>query len=311
MESILFGIQLGNIHLGNYYSLINCIRYAKENNMKLIILIADLHSLTNNQQYNYYNIENIYQIINYCIKDYKNVEIIKQSDIKFYLLNLFWNVSSIIKMNYLEKIYKTILYNYNNLSTFCYPVLMSVDIMCINPNYIYVGIDQKHNMEFYKKVTKNIKYYLSKSIYQFNIVKDIQNNNKMSKSDPRKAIFIVDSYEVLYKKIRNIKTSTNKYIFVEDLEKHDMESVKNLLIYISILCNNSYNSILQKYINNDFEYIKQDLLQHIVVLKEHINHMNTNIKKYSCEFYNKIKSNYFIINGLIDTFKQNFNRDNI
>ncbi|WXB47401.1 MAG: tryptophan--tRNA ligase [Candidatus Shikimatogenerans sp. Tmey] len=301
MKIILLGIKNnGSLHIGHLLSIIYpAIKFLKHNKKYiLLILIADLHSLTyvNNISYNKnkYN-NNIYKILSIFLSleiNTKKVLIYKQSDIK-YILKIFWYLCNLYKLNRLKltHVYKKYLNNIN-LGEFIYPILMTSDIISLNVKYVFIGNDQKQHSEISKYLIKKINIKLLN--VKFNIPKFIINNKygkilgldyrKMSKSY-KNTINIFDKKENIKKKIFKIKTNSKKLqninikkIYIYNIYKYLFKNNKNKFLNKCKDINYNfykikkfvYKKILKKYKNERlrfFYYLKKKKLMKNLLLK--------------------------------------------
>lgn len=93
-----------------------------------------------------------------------------------------------------------------NALMFTYPVLMAQDIA--EYDYVIVGDDQKPHIEFAKDILVKMGYTCPKPIYEGGRVMDLRHpENKMSKSAPSSCLFLKDTPEEAYKKIRKAVTT--------------------------------------------------------------------------------------------------------
>ncbi|XBT18904.1 MAG: hypothetical protein ABPD24_00330 [Candidatus Shikimatogenerans sp. AspAUS03] len=271
MEILLLGIKNNNnIHLGHFLGIIKPAlkMLLINNNLLLIILIADYHTLTNINLLYY----NKYKYINYLYKiiaiilsfniSLKRIFFYKQSNIND-ILEIFWYFSSLytinrLKLSHLFKKYKLNL----KINAFLYPILMSSDIVALNSNYVFIGKDQIQHLEICKVLIKKInifskykfiipKIQYKKKYYNF---KD-QYNKKMSKKN-NNIFSIYLKKDIIYKKILKIKTSN------ECLNKYNIKKNYIYMLYKILLKQKNIKKKLYK--NNNFLKIKNDLYKRII-----------------------------------------------
>ncbi|XCC45304.1 MAG: tryptophan--tRNA ligase [Candidatus Shikimatogenerans sp. Ttur] len=323
MDVILLGIKNNNfIHLGHLLGVIlPSIKLIKKSKKYLLfILIANLHSLSssykNNNQY-------IYKIISVILSfniNFKKILIYKQSDI-IEILEIFWYFNCIYSLKRLKLLHTFKKYKFNmNISSFIYPILMSVDIIIVNAKYVFIGKDQIQHIEICNILINKINIFNKYNKYIFNNVKYIiskkynkilgNNFKKMSKSYSNNSCNIFEK-----KKIKNflfkIKTSNlsiqsinikKNYLFI--LYKYFFK--KKDIIYFLNKCKNNkynfykakldlYNKILNKYKKNIKKYIfflnNKFILKNILLKSKYI--IKKIIKKYINIIKNKLY-NYII-----------------
>ncbi|XBT18179.1 MAG: tryptophan--tRNA ligase [Candidatus Shikimatogenerans sp. Tser] len=317
MKLVLLGIKNnGTIHIGHLFSIIYpAIKFIKKNKKYiLLVLIADLHNLTyfNKKNYNKKKYkENIYKILSIFLSfeiNLKKIFFYKQSDTKK-LLDIFWFLNNLYKFNRLKLAhrYKS---TYNiNIGEFIYPILMASDIISLNIKYVFIGNDQKQNLEITKilikalnnKIINNKKFYIPKFLInkKFNKVIGID-GRKMSKSY-KNTINVFDKKNKIKRKIFKIKTNSNKIQNIKDLKKlyiyklykYFFNKKINILFYNKKNIYNFYKikNILYNKILNKFKFKRQKYffyLKNKKILK--------NILKKDILFINKIiLKNYLII----------------
>lgn len=214
----------GRIHLGNYTSVIkNWIKLQKT--YSCFFFIADIHSLTT-------NLENIIKLNYYTkiiIKEWlatginpEKSNIFIQSHIPE-TFELHTILSMIAPVSWLERVptYKSA----KNIKTYGflgYPILQGADILILNADYVPVGEDQLPHLELIRELVRKtnteIKKITKSSIDIFKEPQPILNahknilgtdGTKMSKSK-NNTILISDESEILFKKIKKIKTDEKR-----------------------------------------------------------------------------------------------------
>jgi tryptophanyl-tRNA synthetase len=256
-KTVLTGIQPTNrIHIGNYIgALKSIIDYGDSFN--IIMLIADMHALTNQKIGNRsLSIETAATLIACGME--KNVLMFVQSDLGHNHTMLSWILSCFCPRGLLDRMAqmkdKSKRYGYT-LGLYEYPVLQSADIMLYNPDFVPVGEDQKQHIELTKFLCKKMNQVLGEEIFKdFNnreeVLEDYDKNKdikkiyslsdsskKMSKSgDEKGTIFLDDSDNDITLKIQ--KAQTDSMMFPESEEnivENKRHSIRNLInIYLSI-----------------------------------------------------------------------------
>jgi tryptophanyl-tRNA synthetase len=166
--SILTGITpsgSGEVHIGNYFGVVEPFIKLAEKADRVYFFIADLHALTTVQKKEelQHNTENV--LLSYLSFgfDPKKVLFYRQSDIPLHteLQTILNNVTplGLIKRAhaYKDKLAKEQDPEAINLGLFNYPVLMAADILLYEPTYVPVGEDQKQHLE----ITRDIAAYFN------------------------------------------------------------------------------------------------------------------------------------------------------
>ncbi len=167
MKKVLTGIKpTGIAHLGNYFGAIKpAIDLSKNSEYQCYYFIADYHALTTvqNKQELY---EYTYQIACTwlaCGLDPEKVVMYKQSDVPqtFELSTILSNLTPKGLMNRAHAYKAKVEVNEEagedkdngiNMGLYCYPILMTADILLLDSDLVPVGIDQKQHIEIARDV---------------------------------------------------------------------------------------------------------------------------------------------------------------
>lgn len=152
-----------------------------------------------------------------------------------------------------------------------YPILQAADILLYDTELVPVGEDQVQHIEFTRKIARKFNNKFgqvfvepeAKVVKESARIMSLTNpNSKMSKSGPEKSkINLADKPEQARKKITSAVTDSEKVI------KYDPESkpeISNLLNIFSILSNEDVNRIEERYKNESYAKLKQDLADQMV-----------------------------------------------
>lgn len=279
MKIVVSGIQATNtLTLGNYLGALK--KFIElQNNYKMYIFIADLHSITTNfipseLEKNRKSIAAIYKA---CGLDFeKNVVFYQSSVIEHthlsYLLLCHSYMGELSRMTqYKDKSAKSIVQNHTQMipaGLFIYPTLMAADILMYDADIIPVGLDQKQHIEltrdlairFNKKYGANIfKIPEIKISQEGNKIMDLQNPLiKMSKSNENKKgiIFLLESIELTRTKIMKAKTDLLNIVSYDLIKQ---PGITNLLNIYSAITDISIIDIVKKYKNKGYADFKKDL----------------------------------------------------
>ena len=159
-----------------------------------------------------------------------------------------------------------------NSGLFTYPVLMAADILLYNPNLVPTGHDQKQHLE----ITRNIAERFNKIYGETFVVPNpyipkvgarimgLQDpTSKMSKSceNPNDSIFLIDTPELIVKKIKKAVTDS------EGVVRFDIENkpgISNLMEIYSILENKSLEDIEKEFEGQNYGVFKQKVADSII-----------------------------------------------
>lgn len=289
---VLSGMRAtGKLHLGNYFGA--AINYVKmqEENMDCFYFIADWHSLTtqNNPSLLQTNVKDV--LVNYlaCGLDPEKSSIYIQSDVKeiaelYLYLNMFAHKGELEKTaSFKEKSRakgQTI-----NAGLLTYPVLMAADILIHRAHLVPVGKDQEQHLEMTRTFANRFNH-----TYQTNFLPEPQAYNfgnelvkimsldgegKMSKSDEneRNAIFLSDTEEAIFNKVKRAKTGNTPEKPFEE-KSAAVEGLFQLMQLVSTsetisFFNETYNNCTIRY--GDFkQQLATDINAHLIPIREQI-----------------------------------------
>ncbi|MDH5796508.1 MAG: tryptophan--tRNA ligase [Anaplasmataceae bacterium] len=302
-DIVFSGIQpTGLVHLGNYLGAIkNWVKLQDDNSIKQnIFCVVDLHAKTNfndllisSQNLRDKSLDTIAALLACGLNEEKS-DIFIQSDITGHL-ELFWILSCIIPASWLNKMTqfkdKIKKGNLANLALYSYPVLMAADIILYGATSVPVGNDQVQHIELTHDLIDKINSIIGEDIIKKPKILMIDNarimslkdsSNKMSKSDisDQSRINIIDSDEIIIKKIKKAKSDIIDGFNYEELDSRS--EAKNLLNIYAELSNKKLKDICLEFQNSNFANFKKELIEVI------INHLTPIRKKYY-ELYNDKK----------------------
>ena len=303
MKRILTGLKpTGDLTLGNY---IGSIKQMVELQDKYdsYIFVADLHALTVPQDPSTLK-ERIRKFIAMyiaCGIDPKKNVIYIQSENEFipamsYLFECSTSYGEASRMiQFKEKSKKNSNFSVGLLT---YPILMAVDILYCDADYVPVGIDQKQHVELARNIAErfNKKYgevFVLPEPIVGNLgtkIRDLKNpNKKMSKTEdnPEGVISLFDTPETIVKKIMKATTdSDNKVEF--DMDKKP--GISNLLNIISSLTGRSIKDLENEFRDTGYGVFKKSVAE---VTSEFI----LNIQKRYNEILNSKELDDILNNG--------------
>ena len=277
-KTVLSAVQPTNLlHIGNYLGAIkNWIPYQDE--FDCLFFAVDLHSITVRQDPAELR-ENTYRsIATYiaCGIDPKKATLFIQSQVPQHL-ELAWILTCNSSMGELSRMtqYKDKSQKHGaHIPTglFTYPVLMAADILLYGTHVVPVGDDQKQHLELTRDLAErmNAAYALPQGGPDLFVVPEpmIQKSGgarvmslqdpgvKMSKSDPTPGgcVFLTDSDKEIEKKFKRAVTDSGSEIQPDA----QSEGIQNLIQIQAAFLNESYESVLQKYLGKQYGYLKVD-----------------------------------------------------
>ena len=268
-KQILSGIQpSGILTLGNYLgALRNWVKVQDE--YECNFFIADLHAITVSQDPELFrqNIKNaIMQYIAAGIDPEKNTIFI-QSDVHEHT-DLAWILNCYAYMGELNRMtqYKDKSKKQDNIKVglFDYPVLMAADILLYDADFVPVGEDQRQHLEITRDIAQRFNNTYKKEIFKIpqafitentaRIMSLQEPTKKMSKSDENKDSFIslLDSREVIIKKMKKAVTDSENRIKYSD----EKPGIKNLMNIYSAVTNKSYKEIEEEFKDSGYGVFK-------------------------------------------------------
>ena len=264
-QRVLSGVQpTGEIHIGNWLGAIrNWVEL--QNIHETFFCVVDLHAITVPHDPYKLSKETLSTAALYlaCGIDPEKSTIFVQSHIPAHS-QLCWLLNCITPLNWLERMIQfkeKALKQGDNVSIglLDYPVLMAADILLYDADLVPVGEDQKQHLELARDIAQQrINSKLSRNgkdllkVPKALIMKEgakimslTDGNNKMSKSDPNASsrVSLLDSSELITKKIKRAKTDS--FMGLEFSNKERPES-NNLLSLYSLLSGKSQDLVLNE-----------------------------------------------------------------
>lgn len=299
MKKVIFsGIQpTGDLHLGNYLGAINhWLRLQNQNsdsgvtrhrqelqndlNCELIFCIVDLHALTIPQDPIVLR-EKILQLSALyiaCGIDPKKSNIFIQSQNPDHPY-LAWIIDCLLTMGELSRMTqykdKKQKQKQTTVGLFNYPALMAADVLLYDTDLVPVGEDQYQHLELARDVAKKFNNKFGKKDKIFTIPRPLEQKNplrimslsdpakKMSKSesDPMGTINILDSPDVISKKISRAMTDSGSDIIYDQEKK---PAISNMLTIYSQLSNTDISKIESNYQSKGYAQFKNDLAEVVI-----------------------------------------------
>jgi tryptophanyl-tRNA synthetase len=252
-KRVLSGIQpTGNLHLGNYLgSIRNWVEHQHE--YENYFCVVDLHAITaphdpQTLAANSYTIAALYLA---CGISLDHASIFIQSHISAHS-ELAWLLNCVTPLNWLQDMIqfkeKAIKQGENvNVGLLDYPVLMAADILLYQADKVPVGEDQKQHLELTRDIAGRFNHQFAKqkpvlklpqALIQADgarIMSLTDGTKKMSKSDPSdlSRINVLDSPELIQKKIKKCKTDLERGLTFDALDRPECRNLLTLYLLMS------------------------------------------------------------------------------
>jgi tryptophanyl-tRNA synthetase len=248
------GVQpTGNLHLGNY---LGAIRNWVEGQSQYenFFCVVDLHAITAPHNpatlaSDTYTIAALYLA---CGIDLEYSTVFVQSHVSAHS-ELTWLFNCITPINWLTDMIqfkeKAVRQGENvNTGLLDYPVLMAADILLYQADKVPVGEDQKQHLELTRDIADRFNYQFAKGKPPIlkvpeplirkegaRVMSLMDGTKKMSKSDPAEGsrINLLDTPDVIQKKIKRCKTDTVKGLRFDDSERPECNNLLGLYQILS------------------------------------------------------------------------------
>lgn len=277
MKRLLTGLQpSGELTLG---SLIGGIKQSVEyqNEYESFIFVPDLHAITIPQdpELLHERIKKNVALYLACGIDPNKNTIYLQSE-NVYHTNLSWILECHTYIGEANRMtqFKDKSKKQENVSVglFTYPILMAADILLYDTDYVPVGIDQKQHVELARDIATrfNHKYGDTFKIPEPLIPKigakimNLQDpTKKMSKSDieTKGTIFLLDSEEIIRKKIMSAVTDSDNKVYYDPEKK---PGISNLLTIYSALSKKSISEVEEIFKDSNYGNLKKEVANLVV-----------------------------------------------
>lgn len=248
MDRILTGIKpTGKLTLGNYIGVLKNLKKLQEEG-EFFVFVADLHALTlpidpNELRQNSIDIACLYLA---CGLDKNKSTLFLQSDVSTHaeanaILQNYLYMGELSRMTQFKDKSSKMNQSSIGLGLFAYPVLMAGDIILYDADIVPVGEDQVQHVELtrdlvhrfnnrYGEILKMPKTKINKVGARIMSLSDP--TKKMSKSDPKGDIFLLEDIKSARKKIMSAVTDSGCEIIYDEENK---PGISNLLtIYASL-----------------------------------------------------------------------------
>jgi tryptophanyl-tRNA synthetase len=295
MKTVLSGIRpTGNLHLGNYYgAMVNFLKMQEEN--RCFFFIADWHSLTTHTDPKllHVNVRNILSEYLACGLDPEKATLYIQSDVPeiaelYLLLNMLAPIGELQKtVSFKDKVRL----NPNNVNAglLTYPVLMAVDILIHNADYVPVGKDQEQHLELTRNYANRfnhrygVDYFKQPTAYisgqELIKIPGLDGSGKMGKSEGN-CIYLIDEPKVIEKKVKSALTDNGP----EGINTPKPEYIENLFTLLKVVStpevvayyDNLWNNGETKWYGNLKKQLAEDIIKVTTPIREKINDIKNN-----------------------------------
>lgn len=248
MARILSGIKpTGRLTLGNYIGALKNFKNFQDSG-ETFIFVADLHALTLPIEPEFLR-TNTRDIVAFYLAaglDPEKCTLFRQSQVSQHaelaiILQNYLYMGELNRMTQFKEKSQNMNQNAIGLGLFAYPVLMAADILLYDANIVPVGEDQTQHVEITRDLVKrfNNRYGEVLIMPEARINKvgkrimSLSNPTvKMSKSDPKGDVFLLDDLKVIRKKIMSAVTDSGSEIIYDDENK---PGISNLLTIYAAL----------------------------------------------------------------------------
>ena len=169
------------------------------------------------------------------------------------------------------------------LGLYSYPVLMAADILLYKATHVPVGDDQKQHLELSRDISQSFNRYYNNNFFPIpdplivgeatRVMSLKDGKSKMSKSDPsdQSRINLIDTPDMILKKIKKAKTDSNPFPTKID-ELKDRPEISNLITIFSSVSGHKKEQLISNYKNETFSKFKVDLAETLVDHLQDISH---------------------------------------
>lgn len=274
----LTGIQPTNIlHIGNYFGALRpAVELQRETD--LLMMIVDLHAITVPQDPKMLRENIMFLAAAYLAAgiDPNKTTLFQQSQVAEHS-ELAWILQTVCRMGEAERMtqFKDKAANKGenvSVGLFTYPILMAADILLYDSEVVPVGEDQKQHVELARDLAIRFNRDFGETFVVpkpqirstgARIKSLIEPEKKMSKSaaNAKSYISLMDSEEIIRKKIMSAVTDSNPQITLDDARP----GLKNLLTIFHLVTGDSMADLAARYEHKGAKALKEDLAESLVV----------------------------------------------
>lgn len=285
MKKILTGLKpTGEITLGNYIGAIMQMKKLQDE-YDSYLFVADLHALTVPQDPNelHMRIRKFIAMYLACGIDPKKNTIYIQSENEYipamsYLLECTTSYGEASRMIQFKEKSKQ---NSNfSVGLLTYPILMAVDILYCDADFVPVGIDQKQHVELARNIAERFNHrygetfvlpepLISKGGTKIKDLKDPTKKMSKTEENPQGVISMFDTPDMIRKKIMKATTDSDNEIYF-DMEKKP--GISNLLNIASSLTGDSIEKLEKQFTNSGYgdfkKYVAEVTANHVAEIQK-------------------------------------------
>ncbi len=238
----------GKLTLGNYIGALKNFP-SFQNEYDNFIFVADLHALTLpiDPEYLRNNTRDLVALYLACGLDPNKTTIFLQSDVSEHselnsILQNYLYMGELSRMTQFKDKSQKMNQNAIGLGLFAYPVLMCADILLYDADVVPIGEDQKQHVELCRDLVHRFNTRYQKDVFVMpeptiphvgaRIMSLSDPTKKMSKSDEKGDIFLLEDLKSIEKKIMRATTDLGSDIY---FDKENKPGISNLLtVYASL-----------------------------------------------------------------------------
>lgn len=276
-KRVLSGIKpTGNLTLGNYLgALKHFVSYQNEH--EVFIFIADLHALTLPIEPKVLK-DNVRNVVAFYLAsglDPNKTTIFLQSQVSEHselnvILQNYLYMGELSRMTQYKDLSQKMKQSGIGLGLFAYPVLMASDILLYDAQIVPVGDDQKQHVELTRDLVDRFnKRYGDILVMPEPVISSVgarimslsDPTKKMSKSDPKGDILLLDDLKMIQKKIMSAVTDSGSEI------KFDIEhkpGISNLMNIYASTKNLSLKEVEEHFIDARYGEFKKEVAKAVI-----------------------------------------------
>ena len=158
---------------------------------------------------------------------------------------------------------------------YTYPVLMAADILAYNTNFVPVGEDQRQHVELTRDIAERFNSLYGETLtvpqpmippFGARIMSLDDPSSKMSKSDPAGALFLLDTPDVIRKKIARAVTDSTGIVRFNP----EQPGLFNLLTILQALSGELPDEIEGRFSGSGYAAVKRELADRVIAELEPI-----------------------------------------
>jgi tryptophanyl-tRNA synthetase len=159
-----------------------------------------------------------------------------------------------------------------SVGLFTYPILQAADILLYQAHQVPVGEDQRQHLELSRNLAQRFNHrfgetfvvpapYILPAVAKITDLQEPTAKMSKSSSSPQGIIDVLDSPEVIKKKISRAVTDTGSEVYADEEAK---PGITNLLRIFSALSGRSIDELTAEYRNSGYGRLKKDLADLVV-----------------------------------------------